>query len=121
MKALLTIFICCTIFFCYSGSVLAQGFKATYNFDFYPQQSGRVKVELRIALNSLRPDVYIDQFALSIPNNFFSEKLVASIDAGNTDYKIESKKEGKRIIFTFDEPDSEDIAADHTIKLAYAH
>jgi hypothetical protein len=113
------IFLLC-IFFLLPQQSYAQAYDATYRFDFYPQKDGKVDAQLNISLDSTQSDVYINEFTISIPHNFFSEKLIASIDTDGIDYKVESKKEGKRIIFTFDEP-TKSISSNHTIKLSYSN
>lgn len=97
-----------------------QSYDVSYRFDFYPKQNGNLDAKLTILLSSLRSDVYIEEFTLSIPNNFYSDKLIASIDTAGTDYKVESNKQGKRIIFEFEEP-IDDLASNHKIELTYTH
>ncbi len=106
-------------FFIAAQNVNAQSYDATYRFEFYPKNDGSVDAELNISLANTQSDTYINQFTISIPNNFFSEKLIASIDTDGIDYKVDSNKAGKRLIFTFDEPSQ--ITALHTIKLKYTN
>jgi len=108
------------LYFNAPSPTFAQSYEGIYRFDFYPQKDGSVDAELNITLKSRRSDVYIDEFTVSIPNNFFSDKLIASIDAEGTDYKIESKKQGKRIIFSFNEPSTVPQTS-HAIQLKYSH
>lgn len=106
-------------FFFSSPCVYAQSYNATYRFEFYPRSDGSVDADLSISLDNTQSDTYINQFTISIPNNFFSEKLIASIDTDGIDYKVDSSKAGKRLIFTFDEPSK--LMTSHLIKLKYTN
>lgn len=115
-------FILCFILICFFVSArdaYAQSYDATYRFEFYPKNNGSVDAELNISLDNTQSSTYINQFTISIPNNFFSEKLIASIDTDGIDYKVDSSKAGKRLIFSFDEPSK--LMTSHTIKLKYTN
>ncbi|OGK15565.1 hypothetical protein A3H80_04515 [Candidatus Roizmanbacteria bacterium RIFCSPLOWO2_02_FULL_37_19] len=125
MKRIFTIvfvfFFSLVCFFSRIPPAYAQTYQVVYDFDFYLTQSKDIDVKLTITLTNLRPDLYINEFSLTFPSSFFSEKFIAKNELGvDIPYVITPYKNMTKVTFSFNEPESGRFSA-NSIILSYTH
>lgn len=89
-------------------------YSVDYTFNFYINDSSpHVGVKLDVSLTNVRPDVYITEYSLLLPQNFIYKDLKVRDDGGTLPY-VSSESDGmKKITFTFDEPEAEGRSGNH--------
>src|SRR3989338_1801383 len=125
MKRIFTIvfvfFFSLVCFFSRISQAYAQTYQVVYDFDFYLTQSKDIDVKITITLTNLRPDLYINEFSLTFPSRFFSEKFIAKNELGvDIPYVITPYKNMTKVTFSFNEPESGRFSA-NSIILSYTH
>lgn len=112
MRSILKTTICGILIFIASAGyfpTFAQesAFKVDYNFEFYAQNdSPDLDVDLDIILTNVRSDVYITEYSMRFPRNFFFKNLSVTREGQDIPFVVSEEDSMKLLTFKFDEPDS---------------
>lgn len=84
-----------------------EAYAVDYNFEFYVKEhSPDVDVKLDIILTNKRSDVYITEYAIRFPQNFFFKNLHVTQEGKEVPFVVSEQNSMKALTFTFDEPES---------------
>lgn len=83
-----------------------ETYTVDYDFNFFIQRhTTDLDVELDITLTNLRSDVYINEYVMRFPRNFFFKNLQVTDEGKTIPYVVAEKNGAKQITFRFREPD----------------
>lgn len=90
-----------------------------YDFNFFIQPNTTdLNVDLDITLTNIRSDVYINEYAMKFPRNFFFKNLRVTGADGSVPYIVSEKDNAKNITFRFPEPEG-GAYSQNRLKLTY--